>query len=155
MAAEGQGRHPPPTSDGMVVTARKWPNTVAPATMSMIMQEIRAVSCSDRNNFRHVIFFPTAAMRIVPREPMPAASVGVKMPTNSPPITMTNRANVSIIPAREAIISRNGARAPFWQRSGRRAVQITTARTKKSESRIPGTTPAMKSFPIDCSVMIP
>ncbi len=36
----------------MVVTARKWPKTVAPATMTRIMQEIRVVSFSERAKFR-------------------------------------------------------------------------------------------------------
>ena len=37
---------------GMPVTAMKWPNTVAPATMVMIMAVMSSVSLTESQNFR-------------------------------------------------------------------------------------------------------
>ena len=144
-----------PMPAGMVVTARKWPKTVAPATMTRIMQEIRAVSLSERAKPCRLRFPPISAMTMVPAAPMAAASVGVNTPTKSPPMTRRNSRKVSIRPVSEAIRSRRDAFGAGTQRPGRRRVQTTMVTMNRTARRMPGRMPATKSLPTDCSVMIP
>jgi len=144
-----------PTSKGIRVTARKWPKTVAPATMTRIMQVIRVVSTRAWEKPFQDRCLPATAIRRVPKAPMAAASVGVKTPMKRPPMTAAKSRSVSTTPASEATFSRRVNRAPGMASSGRLQVQRKTVAMNSIVMRIPGTTPARKSFPTDCSVMIP
>jgi len=144
-----------PTSKGIRVTARKCPNTVAPATMTRIMQVTRVVSTRDWTKPFQDRCRPATAISRVPKAPTAAASVGVKTPLKSPPMTATKRMRVSTTPVREAIFSRRLKRAPGMASSGRFQVQMKTVAMKRMVMRMPGMTPARKSLPTDCSVMTP
>ena len=95
------------------------------------------------------------AMRRVPKAPMAPASVGVKNPQKSPPITKIKRINVSTSPERDAIFSLKVVFGPLGASSGLRCTQMVIVRMKSIVRSRPGRMPAMKSLPMDCSVIIP
>ena len=84
--------------EGIRVTARKCPNIRAPATIIMIMQEVRSVSMSERTKIFQVNCRWKSETAMVPAAPIAAASVAVKNPTNMPPITTRKRTRVSETP---------------------------------------------------------
>ena len=96
----------------------------------------------------------TAVMTIVPAAPMAAPSVGVKIPRNIPPMTPANSSIVSHVPPSERTFA--------FQEDGRRrrsefrpATALHVDHDAEQQAvRIPGTTPAMNSLPMDSSVMI-
>ena len=126
-----------PIVDGIVVTARKCPKIVAPATIIIIMQDMRVVSFSAAPKLFQVKFRPIKAIMIVPKAPTAAASVGVKKPTNNPPITRMNRMKDSIMPVREESLSFIGTFGVGTQSPGFKCAQIIMVKLKKMASRFP------------------
>ena len=110
-----QPHDPVATSKGIRVTARKCPNTMAPATMTRIMQLTRIVSSSDWTNPFQVRWRPTTAIRIVPTAPMAAASVGREEPDEDPAHHGDKEDERLDDACREAIFSRRVKRGPGWQ----------------------------------------
>lgn len=70
-------------------------------------------------------------------------------------MTMINKIMVSMRPKRDRAFSFKLVLGPFGARAGFAFVQMTTAMMNSIVKRSPGMIPAMKSFPMDCSVMMP
>ena len=94
-------------------------------------------------------------MTRVPKAPTAPASVGVKMPRNSPPITMAKRIMVSTRPDKDAIFSLKLALGARGASSGFNVVQMMMVTMNRMVNSNPGRIPAMNSLPMDCSVMMP
>ena len=136
-------------------TARKCPKTVAPATITRIMQLMRVVSKSAATKSCQLRLRRISATASVAQAPTAPASVGVKMPPKSPPMTRMKITSVSAMPLSEASFSRRLELGPRGPSSGRSVVQMRMLTTKSVVSTTPGRSPAMKSSPMDCSVRMP
>ncbi len=123
--------------------------------MTIIIHDIRVVSESDSIKPCQLRFFCIMAIMIVPRAPTAPASVGVKMPRKSPPMTSKKSRNVSIRPERDLIFSLNVVLGPRGPSSGLSVVHIRMVIIKRTVKRRPGRSPAIKSLPMDCSVCMP
>ena len=139
----------------MVVTARKWPKTVAPATMTRIMQEIRVVSFSERTKFLPGEV-PADQGDDDRTEGPDAGGLGRREEADEePPHDQDEKdkgfdhAGERGDPLPEGCLGRGDAE------TGLEAGPDDDGEMKSTVRRIPGRTPAMKSLPTDCSVMIP
>ena len=121
-----------------------------------------AVVCPPSSKTCHSVLrlnFPlTTTRRNAPAAPTAPASVGVKRPPQIPPRTRM----ISAMIAQETMVSRTIVRnvkvltsavtPPRW---GRKTIIVRIPRERMSVTTRPGTNPAMKSLPIDCSVRTP
>ena len=121
-----------------------------------MMATVSAVLASERHSVPQVSRPRISANISVPKAPMPAASVAVKTPPYMPPITSVNSAATAHTSRsalrRSAKLARSctvGARAGLCQ------VTIAMVKMNITVSRMPGSTPARNSLPIDVSVRKP
>ncbi len=128
---------------------------VAPATITRIMQLVLVVSNRAEMNPSQVRFRLIMATIRVENAPTAPASVGVKIPPKSPPITRIKIMRVSITPDSDAIFSFHEVLGPRGPSSGLRLVHMRMLTTMRAVRRMPGRIPAMKSSPMDCSVRMP
>jgi len=119
------------------------------------MQAVRSPSLVvSRMNFTSN--FPrNRPIKNAPEAPMAPACVGLNQPRKSPPMARTNRITASMIPLKERTFVPQLVGRPGGARFGLRMHKRRTVATKKMLKIIPGTIPAIKSSPMDCSVRIP
>ncbi|MBA7683798.1 hypothetical protein ES703_92183 [subsurface metagenome] len=158
MIAKGEMGSPPAQSDkrkGILVTAMKWPKMIAPVTMTMTMQVISKLSLAASTNLCQLIVLLTRVIMRAPAAPAAPAWVGLNQPRNNPAMTRANKTNISMTPERPASFCLKLVAAPAGPRAGLRQQRKTTVRINNEARSIPGKTPAMKSWPMDCSVNMP
>ncbi len=90
----------------------------APVTMTITMQLIRVVSAIELMNPFHVSCLLMIAINKVTKAPAAAASVGVKIPKNMPPMTRAKMIRVSITPANDLAFSFKLVLGPGGAREG-------------------------------------
>src|SRR4030042_2631829 len=113
-------------SKGNLVTARKRPKIVAPATIIKTRHEIRRVSTHDITNPFQVSFFLTIQMIKPTALLAAAASVAVTIPVKRATIIIRNRMTISIASGRALNLSFHVLLGPFGPQSGCRWQLYTT-----------------------------
>ena len=138
-----------------MVTAMKWPNTVAPAMMKITMHPVRRASSPDSRKPFQLSCRRAKPITRAPPAPMDPACVGLNHPRNNPPMVMKKRIMAGRIPVAARTFSVHEVAGPAGPRRGFRQQSKATVATKKRVSRAPGKMPATKSLPMDSSVKMP
>src|SRR5512135_3754460 len=93
---------------GILLTARKWPNTVEPAMSTRTMQAVFRDSPIDLIKFGQLISLLARDKRRTARVPILPASVGVKKPHTRPKTTMIKIRTTQASSGRDLIRSFQG-----------------------------------------------
>src|SRR5512137_2322830 len=142
------------TAAGIFAIVTKWPRTADPEMSMSIMADMRNDSWTDFANALRLRSFFNMVRAIIAMAPTLPASVGVKNPARRPPITtikINSGQNTCGTDDRRSFQENTGPRGP---RLGLILHQPTTTKKNKTAIIMPGTAPARKSLPIDCSVSI-
>lgn len=126
----------------------------APVIMKITIHPVLKLSLPASKNGSQLSCRRAKPMIKAPPAPIAPACVGLNQPRNNPPIAKRNRTMVSIIPVTARSFCFQVVGAPGGPMRGLRQQRRTTVATNERLRSIPGNTPAIKSLPMDSSVII-
>ena len=144
------------SANGRRLMAMNLPKTVAPATIIMIIAVVRTVSIRDFLNPSQLSCLLIRVITRILAAPTAPASVGVNHPSSRPPMEIRNVTITSKSPlpraSKRSFQDDFGPTGPSDGFLFTRILMVSIYRTIRS---MPGTMPAINSFPMDCSEEIP